>query len=342
VLSNFPGDVDDIIYILLSEIPTDLQQELLDVYRSLGGDKTEGLDEVLKRIRWLNAQCSNFGVWGSRTPEGELYSGRNLDWSKDTGVNQFKLITVYHPPNAHAHATVGFAGITGALTGMSSQGITVHEANLESDRDTFYGFPWTLRLRAVMERASTLAEAKDLWESTNNTCGFNHAVGSVQDKDSPFMLIETDGGHSAYFETAMDPREVNAEGGDPRPDALFRTNHGFDPETIAHYQWNGTSADADSQSRYALFPALFDAVEPGTYGALEAVATVAVLGQKGADYYQCGGVGTYDDASNVISAAFAPSPGAGTLYASWEVGTGDEWTPACCTTFVQVDMESWW
>ena len=108
VLSNFPGDVDDIIYILLSEIPTDLQQELLDVYRSLGGDKTEGLDEVLKRIRWLNAQCSNFGVWGSRTPEGELYSGRNLDWSKDTGVNQFKLITVYHPPNAHAHATVGF------------------------------------------------------------------------------------------------------------------------------------------------------------------------------------------------------------------------------------------
>ena len=38
----------------------------------------------------------------------------------------------------------------------------------------------------------------------------------------------------------MDPRELNStNGGDPRPSALYRTNHGFDPETIAHYTWNG-------------------------------------------------------------------------------------------------------
>ena len=27
------------------------------------------------------------------------------------------------------------------------------------------------------------------------------------------------------------------------PDAVFRTNHGFDPQSVAHYQWNGTGAD---------------------------------------------------------------------------------------------------
>ena len=246
---------------------------------------------------------------------------------------------MYHPVDAIPHATIGFAGITGAMTGLSSAGVTVHEANLESDRDTFYGFPWTLRLRAVMERATTLAEATAFWDATNNTCGFNHAVGSAV--DASFVAIETDAGHSAYF-GAMDPREVAGEGGDPRPDAVFRTNHGFDPSTVAHYQWNGTHADEDSRERYALFPQLFDAVAPKNYSALDAVKTAAVLGQKGADYWLCGGEGTCGDASNVISAAFAPVVGAGTLYAAWEVGTGETWTPACCSTYVKMEMSEWW
>ena len=55
---------------------------------------------------------------------------------------------------------------------------------------------------------------------------------------------------------------------------MFRTNHGFDPETIAHYQWNGTGADACSVERYHLFPDLFDAVAPGDYGLDDALRTV--------------------------------------------------------------------
>jgi hypothetical protein len=86
-----------------------------------------------------------FGVWGSRTEDGRLFSARNLDWMVDLGINQYKLITVHHPPNGFAHATVGFAGVWGAMAGMSSQGLTVHEANLESSLDTFQGFPWILR-----------------------------------------------------------------------------------------------------------------------------------------------------------------------------------------------------
>ena len=30
-------------------------------------------------------QCSMFAVWGDRTANGQLFSGRNLDWNKDTG-----------------------------------------------------------------------------------------------------------------------------------------------------------------------------------------------------------------------------------------------------------------
>lgn len=97
---------------------------------------------------------------------------------------------------------------------MSAKGLTVHEANLEEKPDTFRGFAWIYRLRYglpqnerfttgvfrfsrnycrrwfdppgfassavcldryIMERAANLAQAKHIWETTNNTCGFNHS-----------------------------------------------------------------------------------------------------------------------------------------------------------------------
>jgi hypothetical protein len=63
---------------------------------------------------------------------------------------------VYKPEDAHAHATVGYAPLWGAITGMSAMGLTVHEANLEENRITFEGVPWLLRLRLVMEQADNL------------------------------------------------------------------------------------------------------------------------------------------------------------------------------------------
>merc|ERR1719198_839664 len=103
--------------------------------------------------------CSMFGVWGSRTEGGQLFTGRNLDWNENTGINKYKLVTVLHPPGKIAHVTLGYAGLWGALTGMSAAGLTVHEANLEEDQITFAGFPWLLRLRYVMENARSAAEA---------------------------------------------------------------------------------------------------------------------------------------------------------------------------------------
>ena len=39
-------------------------------------------------------------------------------------------------------------------------GLTVHEANLEENEISFGGFPWTLRLRYIMEYASDLQEGR--------------------------------------------------------------------------------------------------------------------------------------------------------------------------------------
>jgi len=48
-------------------------------------------------------------------------------------------------------------------------------------RETQLGLQWTLRLRYIMMRAKTLAEAKQIFLETNNTLGINHMVASSSD-----------------------------------------------------------------------------------------------------------------------------------------------------------------
>ena len=84
----------------------------------------------------LGKTCSFFGAWGSRTPSGMLFTGRNLDWEADTGVAKFKVISVFHITGTHSYASISFAGLIGAIAGMSATGITVHEAGDDNTEET--------------------------------------------------------------------------------------------------------------------------------------------------------------------------------------------------------------
>jgi hypothetical protein len=252
-LANLPGSLENFKYILIDEKNNPAAKMRMSV------DEAMAVVERMKN-NWAGLTCSMFGVWGSRTEEGRLYTGRNLDWLKDTGISDNKIVTVHHPPKGYAHATIGYAGLWGALTGISAAGLTVHEANLESNDISYRGFPWVLRLRHVMTNAKNIDEALDIWASTNSTVGFNHGFGSANDGKA--VVLETMMGNSAVF-GANDDREKNyvyhdVQIGFPREEAVYRTNHGYDPYTIQHYMWNETGAMDDSIDRYLAFPEAFD------------------------------------------------------------------------------------
>ena len=68
-----------------------------------------------------------FAVWGGRTEESSLFSARNLDWNKDTGVNKHKVVMVIVPNDGGIpSATLGFAGLFGTLAGMSAKGHSLY------------------------------------------------------------------------------------------------------------------------------------------------------------------------------------------------------------------------
>lgn len=341
VLANLPGTLSNFKYILIDE--KNHPPQVPSNSSSFSYDETMAL---LKKweSNWSGLTCSMFGVWGSRTESGKLFTGRNLDWVKDTGISKNKLITVHHPPlnKGYAHATIGWAGLWGAITGISSQGLTVHEANLESNDITYRGFPWVLRLRHVMTNAKNIDEALAVWRSTNSTVGFNHGVGSAADGTA--VLLETMMGSNAAF-GANDVREKDyvyngAQIGYPREEAVYRTNHGYDPYTIQHYMWNNTGAMQNSIERYLAFPEAFDsyAASKTPISFVEAVNITAILGSKGEDKYEC--AAPYTEGANVLSVAFEPA--SRLAYAAWEHGTGDaDWRPAACSTYLKVDFRRW-
>eukprot|EP00762_Andalucia_godoyi_P006683 ANDGO_06147.mRNA.1 hypothetical protein len=395
-LANAPGDLSDFKYVLEDELLhpfSSVSSTLLSTTPALRRLKITAayiddilipaLREVAEKVRG----CSMFGVWGQRTVDGSLYSGRNLDWTKDSGINQYKLITVYVPDQEMAitsedtrvsrseadgprrrdsspspppppspstatspFATVGFMGFVGALAGMSKSGLTVHEANLETRAETFRGFPWAMRLRWILERGGpSLSTVKEMWAATNNTVGFNHQVCSASDRQC--MLLETMKEYSAYF-GPMDPREDGATFVDPvsgktvvfgfpSTDAVYRTNHGYDPRIREQYNWPATTgAFKDSVVRYNL---LANQVQiPGMiFGVEQALNMTSIPGSKGGldDFYKCNPV-AYPKGSNILSVMFHPA--SQTLWAAWEDGTGESWVPAACATYVQIDLSKLW
>lgn len=199
-LANAPGDIQDFLLILIREF-------------SRHNQSTEHYSQLMQLLsqdvsKSHGMHCSMFAVWGSRTLKGELYSARNLDWNKDTGINKYKIVLVTVPDDeAIPSASLTFAGLYGPLAGMSAKGLTVHEANLEEAQISFNGFPWILRLRFIMEYAEDIVSARQLWASTNNTVGFNHMIASAPDAVlyregktvSVALALETMYHYTAYF-----------------------------------------------------------------------------------------------------------------------------------------------
>eukprot|EP01027_Heterolobosea_sp_BB2_P016936 GEZU01024037.1.p1 GENE.GEZU01024037.1~~GEZU01024037.1.p1 ORF type:complete len:527 (+),score=161.19 GEZU01024037.1:76-1656(+) len=342
-VSNFPGDVgDDIFFLLADEAAGSKVAELAESEQK----------QILDFIKKMKHHCSFFAVWGSRTYDGSLMTMRNLDWERDTGINQNKLLTVYHPEGKIAHVTVGFAGVLGALTGMSAAGLTVHEAGNDVVTETFLGFTWTLRLRYIMENANNLAEAKALWEQTNNTLGMNHMIASASDvtpgqESHPAYALETMKGYTAYFQDD-DPREANLfykdpktgqkiQMGFPMKEAIWRTNHGYDP-VIVDQQVAFPSPDDNSMIRYKIIHDGFAYYEEAGIAMSEydAINITAIVGSKGPDFYLCP---TTPAGSNIISVTYHPAQLK--MYASWEYGAGHTWRPACCATYMEFDMTQW-
>jgi len=356
VISSLPGDPNQNIEALvknelLKGDASKFKKYLIDngydqVLNTILGSELFKSPDGSKPIKGM--QCSHFSVWGSRTQGGDMFNGRNLDWLQNSGIAKNKLITFYHPTGSYSHAAIGFAGLIGAITGISSQGIFVAESDNDSNKVTFDGFAWSMRLRYVMEHADSINSALSLWKNTNNTMGMNHMLASSNEATSsphPAFALETMAGYTAYFpDNSADERYVytnttngaTTQMGYPIPNAVFRTNHGYDTVIRANQYLTPKPTD-DTMIRYMLFHDAFNYYETAQIeiSELEAINITSIVAAKNneANFYDCSQAW---NGYNIISATYHFA--ANKMFVAYEEGAGQDRVCACCGTYVQIDL----
>ncbi len=160
-------------------IPEEIEEELHGMAEGSGIDF-----QTLMRVNLIGDasewHCSLFGAWGKATQStNSLLQLRALDYEVHAGIQRYPLITIYHPDRRHAFANIGWIGMIGVVSGMSSAQIAVSEIGDDYDKenDSFEAIPFVFLLRQVLQYDNSLEQAIDrICGATRNT-SLLYAVG---------------------------------------------------------------------------------------------------------------------------------------------------------------------
>ena len=103
--------------------------------------------------------CSGVVVWGEASATGHTYQIRNLDFSKDAGLQDHPVVVVYVPDEGATQVNVSFAGYIASHTGMNANHLVFGEIG-ESPQSEFpyniKGAHFSFLFRKMMYDATSL------------------------------------------------------------------------------------------------------------------------------------------------------------------------------------------
>jgi hypothetical protein len=132
--------------------------------------------------------CTAFATWGSRSEDSTLIIGRNFDFYVGDEFARDKIVAFYNPAQGHKFMMVTFGGMTGVLSGMNDQGLTVTINAAKSVVPDASATPVTLVTREILQYASTIQEAYDIVEKRTMFVAESFMIGSA--KDGKAAIIE--------------------------------------------------------------------------------------------------------------------------------------------------------
>ena len=152
-----------------------------------GVSQTSGLS--LERLKLCNAAeyvegvflCSAMAVWGDYGT-GKLVFGRNYDAVSYREIDRDVVVTVYHPTDGNAVATVGYAGEIYCVNGLNDKGLFVElnngapSAGFEKHWDLC---PSTTTLFNMLFSAESLDDVDSFFRNTQSSLS---AIIGVADK----------------------------------------------------------------------------------------------------------------------------------------------------------------
>ena len=148
------------------------------------GTSIVDLRRVAMIAEWTRAQCSMLGAWGAASFTGQLTQLRALDWDTDGPFQQWPTLIVYHPDAASGgvpNAVLGWAGMLGAITGVSSAGIGISEKvwDAYTGTDNAFGYAWNYLLADALMFDKDTDQVLSRIATANRTCAIWIGVGDA-------------------------------------------------------------------------------------------------------------------------------------------------------------------
>jgi hypothetical protein len=153
--------------------------------------------------------CTAFATWDSRSEDSTLIIGRNFDFYVGDDFARDKIIAFYNPDKGYKFMMVTFGGMTGVLSGMNAEGLTVTINAAKSDVPSASATPVSLVAREILQYASTIKEAYAIAEKHKMFVAESFLIGSAKDGKASIIEKTPEG---------IDFYEVNG-------DQIVSTNH---------------------------------------------------------------------------------------------------------------------
>lgn len=132
--------------------------------------------------------CSAFATWGDRSADSSLIIGRNFDFYVGDEFARDKIIAFYNPAQGNKFMMVTFGGMTGVLSGMNDQGLTVTINAAKSEIPSGAATPVSIVAREILQYASNVEEAYTIAAKREMFVAESFMIGSA--KDGKAVILE--------------------------------------------------------------------------------------------------------------------------------------------------------